>query len=413
MNHIASNVRHDTAPRSPEPYPQDWLTLARSLGEEFRPGAAERDQNRVLPVEQVRRLRETGLVNLLYPAELGGGGASVYEAAHAVFEIARADGSLGAILAFHLYNSLVPLLLDYSGSNDHVARESIANRWQWGNVTQYVNKDFVAEPHAEGGYTITGVKKWNTGTPLAEHTTLLLVHPDRDHYIYTHIPTGREGVAIQQDWDQIGLRGADSSTISFTNVRVYAEEVFNWGHGGVQSSVLPLWTVFGAVFYSAVYLGSAQAAIDAARAYATGRKRQNTLPGAVVTADDVLVQQQFGQIWVKQQAALAYFDQVIGQVQEIWTNRKQSTPEERAEISMKSLALRSHSSETALDITRQIFDFGGGSATSRTLDFDRFWRDARTLTSHDPASLAWKNIGVYAFSGKAHSYPSHFPKQAG
>ncbi|HZV11027.1 MAG TPA: acyl-CoA dehydrogenase family protein, partial [Novosphingobium sp.] len=156
-------ARPDTSPRTAEPYPADWLALARTLADELRPGAIARDALGTLPVEEVRRLRESGLVNLLYPADLGGGGGTLREAAWSVLEIAKADGSVGAVLGFHFYNSLVPLLLDYNGANDAVVREAARQRWQWGNVTQYVNVDFVAEHHPNGGYTISGTKKWNTG----------------------------------------------------------------------------------------------------------------------------------------------------------------------------------------------------------------------------------------------------------
>jgi len=405
----ASPPRPDTTPMTIEPYPTDWIAAARALAEESRVGLVERDRGFQAPVALVRRLRETGLVNLLYPAELGGGGGTVRDAAHAVFELARVDGSLATLLAFHFYNSLVPLMLDYRGANDHVARESVARRWQWGNVTQYVRRDFIAERHPKGGYVVSGTKTWNTGAPLAEITTVLAVHPDQIGYIYAYIPTDRAGLSFGDDWDQIGLRGADSSSVTFDKVRLYDHEVLHWGHGPVQTGPVPFWTSFGAVFYSAVFLGSAQGALDAARAYATTDKRQNTLPGAQVTADDVLVQVQFAESWLKLQAGLAYFEQVIGKLQVAWDARREISDEARSRIAIETLSLRSFASKIALEITPQIFEFGGGRATNASADFDRYWRDVRTLSSHDPAVLALRNVGVYALTQTPPAFPSHFP----
>jgi alkylation response protein AidB-like acyl-CoA dehydrogenase len=408
LNVRTASLRPDTTPREHAPYPENWIEAARDLADEFRGTAVERDRTNRLPVDEVRRLRETGLVNLLYPVALGGGGGSVRDAAWSVLEIARADGSLGALLAFHFYNSLVPLLLDYQGRNDHVAMRSIEERWQWGNVTQYSNGTFVAAIHPDGGYTISGTKKWNTGAPLAEVTTLLVIHPDRTHFIYAHIPTDREGLNFHDDWDQLGLRGADSSAITFDNVRIFEEDILAWTHGGVQTGLLPMWTTFGAVFYSAVFLGSALGALDAARAYATGEKRQSTLPGATVTADDVLVQAQFAEHWLKVQAGLAYFDSEIAKLQTGWDNRRSLTDVDRDRLAIETLALRSFTSRVALDVTPEIFEFGGGRATNASQDFDRFWRDARTLASHDPAILAQRMVGSYALTGMPPRIPPKF-----
>jgi alkylation response protein AidB-like acyl-CoA dehydrogenase len=404
--------RPDTAPRKLEPYPQDWLALARSLAAEFAPGAIQRDQTAQRPVEQIRRLRETGLVNLLYPAEIGGGGGTVRDSAYSVLEIATVDGSIGGLLAFHYYNSLIPLMLDYTGGNDAVARRAVEARWQWGNVTQYVNKAFVAEHHPDGGFTISGKKTWNTGAPLAEITTLLAVHPDRDHFFYSYIPTNRAGLTFHDDWDQIGLRGMDSGSISFDRVRIYPDEVLSWTHSPAQLSVVPMWTSFGAVYYSAVFLGAMQGALNTARQYATSQKRQSTLPGATVTADDVLVQVQFGELWLKLKAGLAYFDKTASLLQDAWENRRDLTEEDRGRVAMETLALRSFTSKNALEVTPQIFELGGGKATGAQQDFDRYFRDVRTLSSHDPAVLSMRTVGNYALTGKPAMMPSQFPPKA-
>lgn len=408
LKSLPDRLRPDTAPRTRDPYPADWIALARALADEFRPGAIARDRDNVLPIDEVRRLRESGIVNLLYPAELGGGGGSVRDAAWSVLEIARADGSLGALLAFHFYNALIPLLLDYHGRNDAVVRRAAEQRWQWGNVTQYVNSAFIAEHHPAGGYTISGTKKWNTGTPLAEITTLLFIHPDNTHFLYAHIPTDRDGLRFHDDWDQLGLRGADSSAVTFEGVRIHADEMLHWGHGAAQTGPVPLWTTFGAVFYSAVFLGSALGALDAARSYATGEKRQSTLPGASVTSDDVLVQAQFAELWLKVQAGLAYFDSEIARLQTGWDRRAELTDDDRGRLAVETLALRSFTSRVALEVTPEIFEFGGGRATSADKDFDRFWRDVRTLSSHDPAVLALRTIGNYALTGQTPRFPSKF-----
>lgn len=409
--HADNSLGADTG-FTPQPYPQDWIAAARALAAELKPGAAERDRERTRPVDAVRRLRETGLVNLFYPKAYGGGGGSVRDAAWSVLEIARGDGSVGALLCFHLYNSAVPLFHDFVGDNAEIVRKAVAGRWYWGNVTQYVNRDFLAQPHPEGGYVISGVKRWNTGAPLAQVTTVLAEHGDRSHFIYGYLPTNREGIRFHDDWQPIGLRGADSSSVTFDKVRLYEHEVIPWRHAGVQRSVLPFWTSFGAVYYAAVYLGSALAALDAAREYAVHDGRQSILPGAQSIAGDPLVQTQYAELWVKAEAALGYFDRVIAELQAVWDERATAGEERIAEISVRTLALRSHASQIALEITPRVFEFAGGRATFADKGFDRYWRDVRTLASHDPLVLSLRLIGDYALNGTLPRFPSRFPAQA-
>lgn len=391
-----------------QPYPQDWLALARELADEFRQHARQRDADHVRPAEQIRRLRETGLVNLFYPKELGGGGGSVRDAAWSVLEIAKGDGSLGALLGFHFYNSAVPLFHDFVDNNAAIVRQAVENRWYWGNVTQYVNRDFLATPHPEGGFVLNGRKKWNTGAPLAEITTVLAEHSNRQHYIYGYLPTDRQGIHFEDDWNPIGLRGADSSTVVFDNVRLYQDEVIPWKHAGKQQSALPFWTTFGAVYYSAVYLGSAQAALETARHFIRHDTRQNILPGAGSLSQDHLILTQYGELWTKLQAALAYFDKTIEELQAGWDKRTSISEDELGVLAAKTLALRSHSSQVALEITPRLFDFAGGRGTSKENDFDRFWRDVRTLSSHDPLIYSLRTVGNFAVNDVPVRFPSRF-----
>ncbi|MBS1091904.1 acyl-CoA dehydrogenase family protein [Gluconobacter sp. Dm-74] len=397
-----------TRPKTVETYPEDWVARARELASEFQAGAIDRDHDGQRPVDQIRRLRESGLVSLLYPKALGGGGGTLQDAAQSVLEIAKVDGSTAALLGFHFYNSLVPLLADYTDKNADFVKRSTQSRWLWGNVTQYVNKDFVAQHHPEGGFTISGIKKWNTGAPLAEITTVLAIHPDRDRYIYSVIPTNRKGLTFHDDWNPIGLRGADSGTIEFDNVRILPEEVLHWSHGPGQTGPLPLWASFGAIFYSAVFIGRTLGALERVRKYTLSGRRQGTFAGATVSADDPFIQAEFGQYWVEAQAARAYFDTTIQTVQAGWERRRELTDDERSKIALETLSLRTFASRTALEITPRIFELAGGRGTAWAADFDQYWRDVRTLSSHDPEVLARRVIGQHTLHGTSLVFPTHF-----
>ena len=46
-----------------------------------------------------------------------------------------------------------------------------------------------------------------------------------------------------------------------------------------------------------------------------------------------------------------------------------------------------------------LFDVGGASATKKITNFDRHWRNARTLSSHNPSTYKARSIGQYEISG--------------
>jgi alkylation response protein AidB-like acyl-CoA dehydrogenase len=386
----------------------DWIAVARQLAAEFKAGAIERDRSNARPVEALAKIRESELVNLFFPKKYGGEGGSIRECAWAVLELSKADASIGALLGFHYYNSAIPMFLDFTGDNAAFIRRSTQHRWYWGNITQYVNKNFIAVPQGDGSFIVNGTKKWNTGAPLSDVTTVLAVHGNGKQFIYGVIPTAREGVRFHGDWDQLGLRGADSSTVTFTDVRIGPDEIMHWGHDGVQVSATPFWTTFGAVYYSAVFLGCTLAALEAARDLARDQPRQVVSAGAKRTADDPLIQKEFGELWIKAEAALAYFERVIAELQVGWDNRAQLSEEGRGVLAVKTLGLRTFTSAVALEVTPRVYDFAGGRVTGSSYGLDRFWRDARMLTMHDPMLYSTRIVGDYGLNDKVVMFPSRF-----
>jgi alkylation response protein AidB-like acyl-CoA dehydrogenase len=53
-----------------------------------------------------------------------------------------------------------------------------------------------------------------------------------------------------------------------------------------------------------------------------------------------------------------------------------------------------------LDVTSKVFEVMGARATSARYRFDRFWRNARTLTLHDPLDYKVREVGDYALNGR-------------
>jgi alkylation response protein AidB-like acyl-CoA dehydrogenase len=239
--------------------------------------------------------------------------------------------------------------------------------------------------------------------------TVLAIHPNKQQYIYGYIPAGRNGLKFHDDWDQLGLRGADSGTITFDHVRIFPEEVLPWTHAGAQVGPAPFWTTFGGIFYSAIFLGSSLAVLDAAREYSRTQRRQSLYPPSVDRAtSDPFIQAQYGELLVKVQAGLAFLDQVSQEVQEVWDNRREATEADRGRISLRTLALRAFTANVALEVTPKIYDFTGGRATGTAYGYDRHWRNVRQLSSHDPLIYSVRTLGDFALNDKTPPSPNLF-----
>ena len=154
----------------------DWVAVARDIGERFRAGAPAAERAGTPPVEGLRAVRESRLVNLLIPRSLGGEGGTWVDASRVVSELSKYDPSLGALLNSPFVN-FTPDLLDYETDGADVRRLSAENRWLWSNVTQpWV--PFTADPTPDGGFILNGVKPLNTGVELADVNTVLAPRTD-------------------------------------------------------------------------------------------------------------------------------------------------------------------------------------------------------------------------------------------
>ena len=81
--------------------PQGWIERARSVGDLLAEDAVVRDRANRSPHAEVELLKNAGLVTLLAPKALGGGGQRWATAYRVIREVARGDGSIGQLLGYH------------------------------------------------------------------------------------------------------------------------------------------------------------------------------------------------------------------------------------------------------------------------------------------------------------------------
>ena len=73
---------------------------------------------------------------------------------------------------------------------------------------------------------------------------------------------------------------------------------------------------------------------------------------------------------------------------------------ERGELAIEVARLKVVATDTALDVTSKIFELTGARSTASKHGFDRFWRNVRTHTLHDPVAYKRREVGLHYLTGE-------------
>lgn len=370
---------------------KDYLATATELTQELTATAPERDRQAGLPTLEVHRLRESGLLPLVVPQCYGGAGAEWITAHQIVKQLAKADGSIGQLYGNHVNLVAVAQIMGTPAQAEHYYRLTAQHHLFWGNAGN--PRDTRLKITANGDcYRVNGTKSFSTGAVIADIRLVSAMREPDQSPVFFVIPSDREGVVYNHDWDNIGQRRTASGSHTFNNVRVYPDEVLSpTPERGTVASFL---TVIAQLKKAYVCLGIAEGAFEAAVRYTAGRS-QSWLPKSQA-AQDPYILRNYGELWTKLQAANALLDPTARQVQEVWNKGEQLTSSERGEASLAVAATTVFVIQSGLEIVTRIFDGMGARATAANFGFDRYWRDLRTYSLHDPINYKLRDLGNWA-----------------
>ena len=135
------------------------------------------------------------------------------------------------------------------------------------------------------------------------------------------LPTRRDGITVNDDWDNMGQRQTDSGSVSFRDVRVAEDELLGPpGSGGsVFATLRPCITQS---ILSNIFGGLAQGAFEEARAYTLGLERPFASSSAQRHADDPYILERFGEMGVQIQTAVCLLDRAADTLEEAWLHQE-------------------------------------------------------------------------------------------
>ena len=381
----------------------DWPAIAAQLAERLDATAAERDREGGHAAAEHALIRASGLLGLSVPRAHGGAGMGWPALFAIVRQLAAADSALAHVFAFHHLQVATLRLYGAPAQAERLLQRTISAGWFWGNALNPRDRRCEAVANDAGGYVFNGDKGFCSGSVGADMLTVSAVHAATDSLVIAAIPASRTGVTIHGDWDAIGQRQTDSGTVGFDHVRVHAEEVLV-GAGQPQTPAMQLRSCLAQLVLVNLYAGIAGGAIHKAAGLTRERARAWAAADVDTAAEDPYLQHRYGRLWASLRAAEALADSAARRLDTMFeVALGPGCPmgeAERGGVAIAVVEAKVCAHDIALQASSELFELGGTAAVAKHRNLDRFWRNARTHTLHDPIDYKLRDLGRWALLGQ-------------
>lgn len=376
----------------------DPLAAAHDLAARLASSAVERDRAGGHAAQEREWIRDSGLLLLSIPTEYGGLGAAWPTVYQTVRILARADSALAHLLGFHHLQLAGLRLYGSSQQQRRLYTETVAGRAFWGNALNPLDKRLVAVPSA-GGYLLNGTKGFASGAIGSDWLTVSGWDPLAGAALIGVLPTRQRGIELQADWDAFGQRQTDSGNVRFDNVALPDDLVLQPA-GRAPTPQSTLRSQVAQLVMANLYLGIAEGALEAARGYLREEARPWLASGVEAAVDDPFIQHRFGEFHLLVRPARLLADDAANVLQAAWERGAELTARERGEAAVAVAEAKVLAHRAAIEIGSQLFELTGARSTSSRFGFDRYWRNARVHTLHDPVDYKLRDLGRYALDGR-------------
>jgi len=246
----------------------------------LKPGVIERDRDQKFPTEEVKQLGELGFMGMMVSPEYGGSGMDTMSYVLAMEEISKVDASTSVCMSVN--NSLVCWGIEKYGSEEQKQKYLIPLA-----KGEKIGAFCLSEPEAGSDatsqkttafdmgdhYLMNGTKNWITNGSSASvylviaQTDVAAGHKGINAFI---IERGMDGFLVGAKEDKMGIRGSDTHTLMFTDVKVPKENRI--GEDGFGFTFAMKVLSGGRIGIAAQALGIAGGALELSLAYSKERK---------------------------------------------------------------------------------------------------------------------------------------------
>lgn len=383
----------------------DLRQSAQELAARLKASAVERDRAGALPFAEIDWLRQSKLLQLLVPAAAGGADGYWSQAVAATRIVAAADGSIGHLLGYHYLNYLSAVVGALPVQRAQIEHGIVEDNWFLGDSVNPLDPGLVVTREGDT-IRLEGKRSFATGAAVADR--ILLTFRLGERGFVTLLPRERAGVRPNADWDNLGQRLSASGSLSFDGVEIAVEEVLGAGPDAPEPAATPSpISAMIQTMLSVIQLGVAEGALATGAEYTRERSRAWFKSGVDRASDDPLIAAPYGYLSARLAAAGALADATALALDRALARGKDLTAEERAAVSVQSFQLKIVTTEVALETTSKIYELMGARASANRFGFDRYWRDARTLSLHDPLAYKALEVGRFVLTGE-HPEPTTY-----
>jgi len=247
---------------------------------ELKPGVIERDEHQKFPTDQIKMMGELGFLGMMVDPKYGGGGMDTISYVLAMEEISKVDASSSVIMSVN--NSLVCWGIQTYGTEEQ--KQKYLPRLVTGEI---IGAFCLSEPEAGSDatsqrttaidkgdyYLLNGTKNWITnGSSASVYLVIAQTDIEKGHKGINAfiVDKGLPGFVVGPKENKMGIRGSDTHSLMFTDVKVPKENRIGEDGFGFKFAMITL--TGGRIGIAAQALGIASGAYELALAYSKERK---------------------------------------------------------------------------------------------------------------------------------------------
>ena len=185
--------------------------------------------------------------------------------------------------------------------------------------------------------------------------------------------------------------------MAFEKLRVEQHEILD-DPGPLSTPLSCLRPLIAQLSLTHVYLGIAEGAFAEARHYTLREARPWHRSGVARSDQDPYILERYGEFWVGLEGVRALAARAADKLDAAWAKGDTLTAAERGDVAIAIAAARVAATRVGLDICTRMFEVAGARATHAGLALDRYWRNLRTQSLHDPVDYKVRELGAVSYT---------------
>jgi alkylation response protein AidB-like acyl-CoA dehydrogenase len=344
---------------------------------ELKPGVIERDEKQIFPAEQIKKLGELGFLGMMVDPKYGGSGLDAISYVIAMEELSKVDASASVVVSVN--NSLVCYGIEAYGNEEQKLKYLVPLA-----TGEKIGAFCLSEPEAGSDatsqqttaidmgdhYLLNGTKNWITnGNSASTYIVIAQTDVSKGHRGINAliVEKGMPGFEVGVKENKLGIRGSDTHSLLFTDVKVPKENRIGEDGFGFKFAMKTL--AGGRIGIAAQALGIASGAYELALAYSKERKAFGT-----TISNHQAIQFKLADMATEIEAARLLC------LKAAWLK------DNHQDYALASSMAKLFASETAMKTTVEAVQIHGGYGFVKEFHVERLMRDAKITQIYEGTS---------------------------